>query len=443
MRYTVQIILTIIITATMAACKGTEIVKVAPDTQKNILWFDATANFKRFSTKDSITYYLEKSKWAGVTDVVIDIKPISGEVLYPSKIAPIMTEWIGEYQSGGKTDMAWDMLSYFIEEGHRLGLIVHASINVFVAGHNYFDRGVVYTDPEKAHWQTISFLPEGMVPITEQKKKYSAMLNPALRDVQEYQLAIIKEIVSMYPKLGGLILDRVRYDNIEADFSEVSKEMFEAYIGKKVENFPQDIFYYENSARKDGPLFKQWLEWRAKIIHDFFVEARKEVKKINPNIIYGDYVGSWYPSYYSVGVNWASKKYDPSQDFAWATEKYKDFGYSEQLDLFTVGSYYFEVEKRETSNVDQSTLVRTEAGQTNEVIDWYTVEGSAEMAKKLVHGDVPVYAGLYVEQYKNHPEQFIKALKMCRAKSDGAMVFDIVHIVQYNWWEELKKGLTE
>ena len=146
--------------------------------RRNILWFDAEANFKRFVHKDSITYYLEKSKQAGVTDVVVDVKPITGEVFFASKLAPRFTEW-----DGVKIDTTFDYLGYFISEGHRLGLTVHASTNVFVAGHNFFDRGVVYSDPQKAPWQTISYLPKGMTPITSQKHKYSAMLNPALKQV--------------------------------------------------------------------------------------------------------------------------------------------------------------------------------------------------------------------------------------------------------------------
>lgn len=61
--------------------------------ERNILWFDATANFDRFCNKDSITYYLQKSKEVGITDVVVDVKPITGEVLYPSAIAPVMKSW--------------------------------------------------------------------------------------------------------------------------------------------------------------------------------------------------------------------------------------------------------------------------------------------------------------------------------------------------------------
>ena len=140
---------------------------------------------------------------------------------------------------------------------------------VFVAGHNYFDRGVVYEDSSKAHWQTLSLLPEGLVKITDQKSKYSAMINPVLEEVRNYEQSILKELVTLYPKLDGIILDRVRFDNLNADFSDSSKVAFEKYIGQYVERYPEDIFYFEGKERKEGKLYKLWLEWRASIIHDF------------------------------------------------------------------------------------------------------------------------------------------------------------------------------
>ncbi len=406
---------------------------------RNILWFDATANFDRFCHQDSITFYLEKSKEVGVTDIVVDVKPISGEVLYPSKIAPVMTSW-GEGKM--EKDTTWDMLSHFIAEGHRLGLKVHASTNVFVAGHNFFDRGVVYQDSSKASWQTLSHLPKGMTQISQQKHKYSTMLNPVLPEVQAYQLSILKELVGMYPELDGIILDRVRFDDLNADFSEASKVIFEEYIGETVNNFPNDVFYFEGEERKEGPLYKQWLEWRAKIIHDFIYTARKELKAINPDIIFGDYTGSWYPLYFDVGVNFASKEYDPSTEFEWATENYKNYGYAEALDLFTTGNYYFEVEKSELLAQADTAEKTLESGLVVKKEDWYTVEGSAELVNRVTMGKTPVYAGLYVEQYKGNPEQFVKALKMCRAKSQGSMIFDIVHVINYGWWDYVKEGLS-
>ena len=39
-------------------------------------------------------------------------------------------------------------------------------------------------------------------------------------------------------------------------------------------------------------------------------------------------------------MNWASRDYDPSKDFDWATADYHDYGYAELLDLYTNGNYY-------------------------------------------------------------------------------------------------------
>ncbi|MFV0268716.1 MAG: S-layer protein, partial [Draconibacterium sp.] len=110
-----------------------------------LMWFDAEANFERFSYPDSIDFYLEKIKSIGFTDAVVDIRPITGEVLYKSDYAPQMKEWDGFERPD------FDYLGYFIKKAHELGIRVQVSMNTFVGGHNFFDRGQVYTDhPEWA-----------------------------------------------------------------------------------------------------------------------------------------------------------------------------------------------------------------------------------------------------------------------------------------------------
>lgn len=60
-----------------------------------VLWMDAEANFERLSSKDSIQIYFDKCKAIGVTDIVVDVKAITGEVLFASKYAPQMLDWKG------------------------------------------------------------------------------------------------------------------------------------------------------------------------------------------------------------------------------------------------------------------------------------------------------------------------------------------------------------
>ncbi len=402
-----------------------------------LLWFDATANFKRFAQQDSLIYYIQKAKDCGVTDIVIDVKPISGEVLYTSAIAPELKEWNGFT----KTEK-FDLLTVAIAQAHALGLKVHSSINIFVGGHTMYKRGIVFTN--HSNWQSINYTETGFAPITQIIKKLSAMLNPADKEVIKYQLSIIKELVEKYPQMDGIILDRVRYDGIEADFSPLSQQLFSTYINTYNIKFPEDIFLYSNDKKRvEGKYYKQWLEWRAKIIYDFFVEAKKVVKKVNPKLSFGDYTGAWYPTYFEVGVNWAANTYNTYKDYSWATEKYKNFGYAQLLDLYTTGSYFYEVSKEEVKQLNEKKAATSEAGLHVAKEDWFSVEGATELAKKVTQNKVPLYAGIYVDQYGKNKEQLQKAMVMCLQKSDGLMVFDIVHLINNNWFDILKNAIAE
>ena len=122
---------------------------------------------------------------------------------------------------------------------------------------------------------------------------------------------------------------------LESDFSDISKQKFERYIGETVANFPADIMVPgTDEIPSDQPVyFKKWLEFRAKVIHDFIVKAREKVKSVNNNIKFGVYVGAWYSTYYTSGVNWASPKYNTSAYYPkWATSDYKNYGYADHLD---------------------------------------------------------------------------------------------------------------
>ena len=405
--------------------------------QKSVMmWMDATANFERLSTKDSVKYYLNKCKQVGVTDVVIDVKPITGEVLYKSRIAPFLNEW-----KGFTRPTNFDLLQTAIEEGHAINIKVHVSINVFSGGHSQFKRGIIYTThPE---WQSQNYIDTGVALISSIKTKLSGMLNPANPVVQAYELSILAELIRKYQQLDGIMLDRVRYDGMEADFSPLSKKLFEKYIGKQVNNFPTDIFSYKKENEKNikvpGILYKEWLEWRASVIYNFFKKARAIAKQNNPKIIFGDYTGAWYPTYYEVGVNWASNKYDVAKDYPqWATKKYQQYGYAELLDMYSSGCYFYEVTKKEVADSNTIKAARTEAGMSDQKAPWYSVEGSAEMAMKITKNAAPVLGSVYVEQYKQNSGQFTKAMQMCLDKTNGLMIFDLVHIVEKNWWDTIK-----
>ncbi|WP_375143038.1 alpha amylase family protein [Paenibacillus sp. D2_2] len=46
-------------------------------------------------------------------------------------------------------------------------------------------------------------------------------------------------------------------------------------------------------------------------------------------------------------------------------------------------------------------------------------------------------ASLYLKDYAGDVEQFKRAIRMCKERSHGVMLFDVVYLEDYNWWEEL------
>lgn len=421
--------------AVLSACNGAK-------QNSNYMWFDCEANYSALSDPDSIRLYLEKVKDLGFGNVVVDVKSIMGEVLYDSEIAPYMSPFEGVERSRN-----YDMMGYFLEFGHELGLKVFASLNVFCGGHNFMDRGIIYTD--HSDWQSICYNNGELVPISQDKKNYNGMLNPSNPEVQEYELDILKEFVRKYPSCDGLIFDRVRYDGVTADFSELSKSQFEEYAGVEVENYPEDIlsWYDENGELRwnwaPGKYFNKWCEWRAMVIHDFVQRTHNELKEINPDLQIGDYTGAWYPTYNQVGVNWASKEYDPSVDFDWATPEYKNTAYAELLDIYMTGLYYSYITKEDIDNATQTKGQSSEAGLKLDLTYCYSVEGGAELAKEITRGVVPVVGSIYVEQYLGEMEKFAPAVKQAIKSTGGVMVFDISHLDKHHLWDELESVMKE
>ncbi|MEG1538806.1 MAG: alpha amylase family protein [Muribaculaceae bacterium] len=403
-----------------------------------LMWFDAEANFKRFSNTDSIDFYLKKIKEIGFTHAIVDVLPITGEVLYDSNYSPRMREWRGDKRPD------FDYIGYFIKKGHELGLEVHASMNVFCAGHNYYDRGLVYNG--HSDWTSMVYNPEkGIIPITEEKAKYGAMINPLNEEYRTHILNIMKEIVTKYPNIDGLMLDRVRYDGISADFSNLSRTTFEKYIGSKVENFPSDILTWKKTVNDKyvpvrGKLFNQWIEWRTTVISDFMALARKEVKRANDKVSFGTYTGAWYPSYYEVGVNFASNKYDPSKEYDWATPNYKNTGYAELIDLYATGNYYTDITIKEYKKNNRS--IWNETDSQAQKGSWYCVEGSCQNLKRIL-GNNKFMGGILVDQFYDNPSKLPAAISQNLKDSDGLMVFDIVHIINKKLWKEVEKGMKD
>ena len=368
----------------------------------------------------------------------MDVRPSTTGVLFKSSVEYPM-ERVDAWTSKGYVWLYrtadFDYLQAFIDEGHKLGLRVNASINTMTGGYKcpygLGQEGLLFKDASKKSWATVVNTKDGLVNIMDIDESGAKFFNPANDEVVDYMVNLLADLASY--DLDGIILDRCRYSDYElqSDFSDESRAKFESYIGEKVVNWPNDIFAPGTSSLPNrlSDLQKKWLEFRAKTIHDFMEKASARVHQVNPDIRFGAYVGAWYSSYYGVGVNWASPKYETSSSYNWASKDYNEYGYADHCDIMIIGAY---------------------AG-VNSIYgsgEW-TMQGFCKKAEALFAGDVPYVGGPDIGnasgfenggQQSKIPQIVDACINSC---TEGMFVFDLCHIKMYDYWDAFKRGFDK
>lgn len=117
--------------------------------QGRMLWVDCTANIERYNTPEKVKDVVQSAANAGFNTLVFDIKPISGQVAYPTPLAPKLTEWINR-----KLPLEFDPLAVFVKESKAAGLSLLVSLNALSEGHRNFKVGPGY---DRVDLQTVLY----------------------------------------------------------------------------------------------------------------------------------------------------------------------------------------------------------------------------------------------------------------------------------------------
>ena len=416
---------------------------VDPNATPCFIWIDAAANFPDFAnSKENIARDLKKAAECGFTDIVVDIRPTNGDVLFKTDKCQ-QVEWLGAWVTGGygkiERTATWDYLQAFIDEGHKLGLRVYAGFNTMVGGNTNQrgSQGVLYrNDNNMAQYATKLNLSDGITDIMDASGYSTKFFNPVHPEVQKYLIGLLEDLAA-YDDLDGIILDRCRFDGFESDFSEYTKSAFEEYIGTTVENWPGDVLpvgaTYSSNSGTILKYTKKWHEFRAKVIHDFIESARTAVKAVNPDINFGAYVGGWYASYFEVGVNWASPNYNTYSYYSqWATQDYMNYGYADHVDVLIIGAY-------------------AGPGSVYGSTEW-TMQGFCKLAKQKTMGAPGLLVGGpdvgnwdYSDKYTQDQENqaITNSVKACANECDGYFLFDMIHLKKADQWQYAKAGIDQ
>lgn len=406
------------------------------------IWIDAAANFNDFAnSKENIARDLILAKDAGFTDIVVDIRPTSGDILFQSSVAGSQqVEWLAAWVNGVYSKVyrtaTWDYLQAFIDKGHELGLKVHAGFNTMAGGNGSTlgNQGILYRDNSKKSWATSENLSTGITN-TMDSGSGTKFFNPANDEVQTYLCGLLKDLAKY--NLDGIFLDRGRFDGIQSDFSDVTRQKFQTYLGGvSIPNYPGDILapgatMSNVMSMSTYPIyFTKWLEFRAKVMYDFMAKAKDAVKSVNSKTKFGVYVGGWYSTYYEVGVNWASQNYNPALSYKWATANYKKYGYAGLMDQMLIGAYASPLKVNGTG-------------------EW-TMQGFCKLAKEKTKGGCPMVAGgpdvgnwdyTNAVSQENENQAIVNSVKACMDECDGYFLFDMIHLKLANQWKYAKEGI--
>ncbi len=401
------------------------------------IWIDASANFQYYANSvDNIKADLERVKKMGFTDIIVDVRPTEGTVLFTSGTAPAtrrLAAWVGgSYKFVNRTE-TFDYLQAFIDAGHEVGLKVNAAINTFVGGYGGMygleSEGPIFSGDIPASWATMQNRTGGIKSSFYDGVQGTVFLNPANDDVQDYMLSLLGELAEY--DLDGIILDRCRYDDsgLQSDFSEISKDKFTDYLGKQPTLWP--VFQAGASSLPSTVSDEQrsWLAFRVKVIHDFIVKAADTVHSVDPDIRFGVYVGAWYSDYYTSGVNWASPDYPTAVKYPkWANKDYQECGFADHCDFMMLGCY-------------ASANSITGSGE-------WTIQGFARQGRTLLCGDTEFAGGPDIGNPEgwnqgNQGDKLSKVVEVCFKEADGLFVFDLCHVRMYDYWDAFEAAFEE
>lgn len=385
-----------------------------------IMWIDQYANAKNLNTVEKVEKMVATAKNAGVTAFAFDVKGPEGYASYKKATltnVPYLTETISPSKA---VEMEIDFLEEMIKASHAAGIKLYASFNFFTEGNLATGDSAINIYENHRDWAEVFQAPEDkgeLKSVLDSGRKGTLIfVNPANEEVRKFQLDRVEEVLQNYD-VDGVVMDRCRYDNQYADFSDISKTKFEEYLatqGKTLENWPADVYKINvDGTMTTGSLYNEWLTFRSGVIGDFAAELRELVDeyegKKGKEILLSSYVGSWYEVYYQNGVNWADESFIYNERLNFPTPnlytpEYRNTSYVDSIEFLMIGCYY----------------------DTEPEIAKYTTLGNI-----LTNGKIPLISSIDITNSLKTPELQRIGFQAAYRNSEGAMIFDLCNV---NWY---------
>ena len=213
----------------------------------NIDW-PSSKNISVEEQKAEFIKLLDMHQQNGMNAVIVQIRP-AGDALYPSQYEP-WSEFLTGKQ-GVPPNPYYDPLEFMIKETHKRGMEFHAWMNPYRAVFNMQKSSIAATHLTKLH-------PEWFLMYGD--KKY---FNPALPEVRQHTVRVVKDIVSRYD------IDAIHMDDYFYPYRIAGKE------------FPDQQSYlkYGNGMNKEN--------WRRSNCDSIIKQLYEVIRRTNPRVKFG------------------------------------------------------------------------------------------------------------------------------------------------------------
>lgn len=217
------------------------------------------------TTPEQIVSTLDKLKDNGFNNVFLETY-YHGKTIFPSKT-------MNKYGFTVQNELfeGIDPLKIWVDEGHKRGIKIHTWFQSFYVGNqnpNLNPTNILAQHPEWGNKTKKNADEQGPTMSVSEHNGY--FLDPANKNVQEFLLELLTEIITDY-KPDGINLDYIRYpnsnprmDNCAWGFSEYARNEFQSMYGvDPVELTVADAKWYD------------WNAYRRNIITDFVQKVGK------------------------------------------------------------------------------------------------------------------------------------------------------------------------
>ena len=232
-------------------------------TVANIDW-PSTNNLSTARQKAELLALLDRVAQLKLNTVILQVRPAC-DALYASPIEP----W-SDYLTGtmGKAPSPfYDPLTFAVDEAHKRGLELHAWFNPYRAHHSSAQGPIASSHISKTHPELVRTYGK------------SLWLDPGEKEVQDYSLSVVMDVVKRYD------IDGVHFDDYFYPYPEKDHPLA----------FP-DSASWKRYTERGGKLERE--DWRRENVNLFIVRVSQSIKALKPWVKFGIApFGIWRPGY--------------------------------------------------------------------------------------------------------------------------------------------------